>query len=100
MRAAYRFRKTTATSIKRAILLAHHGLLAAAGTVEETLVLAFYVERAAKLQLMARSMGPIKRVKPELVREARDYRGGPKHIDATFNYLARPALREAPDCLR
>jgi L-fuculose-phosphate aldolase len=84
---------------KHAVLLAHHGLLAAAATVEEALVLAFYLERAAKLQLMARSIGPVKRVKPELAREARDYRGAPKYVDATFNYLARRVLRDAPDCL-
>jgi L-fuculose-phosphate aldolase len=56
------------------------------------------VERAAKLQLMARAVGPIKQVKPELAREAREYRGSPKYIAATFNYLARRVLREAPDC--
>ena len=62
-------------------------------------MLAFCVERAAKLQLMARALGPIKQVKPELAREARSYRGSPKYIAATFNYLARRVLRETPDCL-
>ena len=84
---------------KQAVLLAHHGLLTAAKTIDEATVLAFYVERAAKLQLLARAVGPIKRVKPELAREARDYRGAPKYITATFNYLARRVLRETPDCL-
>jgi L-fuculose-phosphate aldolase len=84
---------------KQAVLLAHHGLLTAAKTIEEATVLAFYMERAAKLQLLARAVGPIKRVKPELAREARSYRGNPKYIAATFNYLARRTLREAPDCL-
>ncbi len=84
---------------KQAVLLAHHGLLTAAATIEDAAVLAFYVERAAKLQLMARAVGPIKRVKPELAREARGYRGSPKYIAATFNYLARRVLRETPDCL-
>jgi L-fuculose-phosphate aldolase len=84
---------------KPAVLLAHHGLLTATKTIEEATVLAFYLERAAKLQLMARAVGPIKRVKPELAREARSYRGSPKYIAATFNYLARRVLREAPDCL-
>lgn len=84
---------------KQAVLLAHHGLLTAAKTIEEATVLAFYVERAAKLQLMARAVGQIKRVKPELAREARGYRGSPKYVAATFNYLARRVLRETPDCL-
>lgn len=85
---------------KQAVLLAHHGLLTAAKTIEEAAVLAFYLERAAKLQLMARAVGPIRRVKPELAREARSYRGSPKYIAATFNYLARRVLRETPDCLK
>ena len=84
---------STALDGKSAVLLAHHGLLTAAKTIEEATVLAFYVERAAKLQLMARAVGPIRRVKPELAREARDYRGSPKYIAATFNYLARGVLR-------
>lgn len=84
---------------KQAVLLAHHGLLTAAKTIDEATVLAFYVERAAKLQLLARAVGSIKRLKPELAREARGYRGSPKYIAATFNYLARRVLRETPDCL-
>lgn len=80
---------------KQAMLLAHHGLLTAAKTIEEAAVLAFYMERAARLQLMARAVGPIKRVKPELAREARSYRGSPKYIAATFDYLARRVLRES-----
>ena len=84
---------------KQAVLLAHHGLLTAATTIDEATVLAFYVERAAKLQLLARAVGPIKRLKPELAREARGYRGSPKYTAATFNYLARRVLRETPECL-
>ena len=84
---------------KKAILLAHHGLLTAARTIEEATVLAFYMERAARMQLLARAVGPIKRVKPELAREARHYRGSPKYIAATFQYLARRVLRDSPDCL-
>ena len=90
---------STALGDKQAVLLAHHGLLTAAQTIEEAAVLAFYVERAAKLQLLARAIGQIKRVKPELAREARSYRGSPKYIAATFNYLARRVLRETPDCM-
>lgn len=89
----------TALGDKQAVLLAHHGLLTAAATIENAAVLAFYLERAAKLQLMARAVGPIRRVKPELAREARGYRGSPKYIAATFNYLSRRVLREASDCL-
>jgi L-fuculose-phosphate aldolase len=84
---------------KQAVLLAHHGLLTAAQTMEHATVLAFYMERAARLQLMARSVGPIRPVKPELAREARAYRGNPDYVAATFSHLARRVLGDAPDCL-
>jgi L-fuculose-phosphate aldolase len=84
---------------KPAVLLAHHGLLTATESIERAAVLAFYLERAAKMQLCARSVGSIRSVDPEPAREARTYRGSPKYISATFNYLARGVLREAPECL-
>ena len=84
---------------KEAILMAHHGLLTACKTLEEATNLAFYMERAAKLQLMARAVGPIKAVKREHALEARGYRGAPKYVNATFNYLARGVIRNAPEVL-
>ena len=45
---------------KRAALLAHHGLVTACGTVEEASMLALFLERAARLQLLARGAGKIK----------------------------------------
>jgi L-fuculose-phosphate aldolase len=82
---------------KHAILLAHHGQLVACGTVEEAAVLAVFMERAAKMQLRARAVGPIKPIRPELAREARQYRLKPKAIEATFNYFARQILRDQGD---
>jgi L-fuculose-phosphate aldolase len=78
---------------KKAILLAHHGQLTATASVEHSLVLAMFVERAAKLQLLAMSAGNILPVDPALAQEAHDYRHKPKAIDATFAYYARRALR-------
>jgi L-fuculose-phosphate aldolase len=85
---------------KPAVLLAHHGLLTAAHTIERATVLAFYLERTAKMQLLARSVGTIRPIDSALAREAREYRGSPKYIEATFNYLARSVLRESPECVR
>ena len=84
---------------KRAILLAHHGQLVACGTVEEAAVLAVFMERAARLQLLARAVGPIKAIKPELAREAHDYRLKPKAVGATFHYFARKILKVESECL-
>ncbi len=59
---------------KRAILLAHHGQLVACDTVERAAALAVTMERAARLNLMARSAGDIKAIDPKLAKEAHYYR--------------------------
>jgi L-fuculose-phosphate aldolase len=84
---------------KRAILLAHHGQLTACTTIEEAAVLAMFMERAARLQLMAMSAGTILPVDPALAREAHDYRLKAKAVAATFAYYARRVLREEQSAL-
>jgi L-fuculose-phosphate aldolase len=85
---------------KRAALLAHHGLLAVASTVEEASMLALFLERAARWQLLAQAAGEVKRIKPELAREAHDWRLQPKLIGAQFHYYARRVLKAGDECLR
>lgn len=84
---------------KRSILLAHHGQLCACSTIEEAAVLSVFIERAARMQLVARAVGPIKRLKPEVAKEAHDYRLKPKAVGATFHYFARRILRKTSDVL-
>ena len=84
---------------KRAILLAHHGQLVACKTIEEAAVLAVFIERAARMQIMARAIGPIRRVKPEIAKEAHDYRLKPEAVGATFHYFARRVLRKGAEVL-
>jgi len=84
---------------KRAILLAHHGQLIAAKSIEEACVLALLIERAAKLQLLAMSAGTIKPIPPALANEAHDWISTDKRSSVTFNYYARRALRQHSDCL-
>lgn len=74
---------------KRAILLANHGLLTAAAGVEEAAYLAYFMERAARLQLDAEAVGPIAPVDPEFGRQAHDFLLKPEIVAATFDYLAR-----------
>jgi L-fuculose-phosphate aldolase len=78
---------------KRAILLAHHGQLTACATVEEAAILSMFIERAAKIQLMAMSAGTILPIDPVLAREAHDYRLKARAIGATFHYYSRRILR-------
>lgn len=81
---------------RRAALLAHHGLVTACGTVEEAAMLALFLERTAKLQLLARAAGKIRPISPEHAQEAHDYRLRASIIGATFCYFARKALKEDP----
>ena len=78
---------------KKAILLAHHGLLVAGGSVEEACVLGVMFERAARLQLLARSAGDIQPVPAELGAEAQRWISTPRRHEATFAYYARRANR-------
>lgn len=91
---------SSALGDKRAILLAHHGQLVACESVEEAALLAFSIERAARLQIFARAVGPIKKIRPDLAKEAHDYRLRPKYVAAVFNYYARQVLKTDDDCLQ
>ncbi|HTR88429.1 MAG TPA: aldolase [Reyranella sp.] len=88
-----------ALGTKRAILLAHHGQLVATRTMEEACVLGIFIERAAKLQLMAEAVAPIKPLDPKLAREAHDYRLKERAVGATFHYFARRTLKTDADAL-
>jgi L-fuculose-phosphate aldolase len=89
-----------AIGTKRSILLAHHGQLAACATLEEATMLSIFIERAAKLQLLARAAGTIRSVAPEIAKEAHDYRLKPKYVGAVFCYYARRVLNESDAVLR
>jgi L-fuculose-phosphate aldolase len=84
---------------KRAILLAHHGQLVATSTIEEAAVLAVFIERAARMQLLAQSVGTVKPIDPAFAREAHDYRLKPRAVAATFHYFARRVLKHEGDVL-
>lgn len=88
-----------AIGTKRAILLAHHGLLATGRNIEEAVVIANTIERASRLQLLASAAGKIRDVDDAAARQAHDYRSFPRMLDATFAHLARRILREHPEVL-
>lgn len=71
---------------KRAILLAHHGMLVAANSVEEACALALQFERTARMQLIAMAAGEIKPINPELGREAHDWILRPRRSQIGFEY--------------
>lgn len=79
---------------KRSIILAHHGLLTAASSIEEATYLAVYLERAARLQIRAKILGDLKEVPPALAREAHDYLLQPPIVTGTFEYWCRQIDQE------
>lgn len=79
---------------KKAILLAHHGLIVTGNSVEEACVLGVMFERAARLQLLAMGAGEIKPIEKELGVEAQEWVLTPKRVQATFAYYKRRMERE------
>ena len=84
---------------KRAILLAHHGMLTTGRTIEEATVLALMIELAAKLQLMAEAAGSIKPIPEHLAREAREFLLQPSIVQATYRSFAARVRRGDPSIL-
>lgn len=88
-----------ALGARGALLLAHHGLLTVGKTVEEAIVLAVWLEQAAEAQLRATAAGTMRPVDHDLAAESRDFLLKPEITGLTFQYFARRALRQDPDCL-
>jgi L-fuculose-phosphate aldolase len=84
---------------KRALFLAHHGLLVACPSVEEACILAIAFERAARMHLLAAAAGKIQPIDPELGREAHDWILRSQRSAVGFSYYARRSLRKNKDCL-
>ena len=88
---------------KRVMFLASHGVIVVGPSVAEAFDLMFYLERACRLQVLARSTGgTLRKVRDEVVREtyrllladARQYAG------AHFSALKRILDREEPEYSR
>jgi L-fuculose-phosphate aldolase len=90
---------TAALGDKRAVLLAHHGLVVACPTIQEACVIAVQFERAAKLQLIASAAGQIRDIDPALGQEAHDWILHGRRSTAAFAYFARQVLRTDQSCL-
>ena len=85
------------------LFLANHGVLVVGETVAEAFDALYYLERACRLQVLARATGlPLRPVRPEVVRET--YRmilaDTPKYAGAHFEALKRLLGREQPDYAR
>jgi ribulose-5-phosphate 4-epimerase/fuculose-1-phosphate aldolase len=84
---------------KRVMFLANHGVIVVGPSVAEAFDSLYYLERACRLQVLARMMGgKLRPVRPEVVRSAcrmmRD--DAPKYAGAHFTALKRILDREEP----
>ena len=88
---------------KRVMFLASHGVIVVGPSVAEAFDLMYYLERACRLQVLARSTGlPLRKVRDEVVRETHRMilADAPKYAGAHFSALKRILDREEPDYSR
>jgi L-fuculose-phosphate aldolase len=78
---------------RHAILLAHHGLLAAGRSVAEATFLGVFIERMARLQFDAARVGGVRPVDAGEARRARDFLRTDRIMGLTFDAWARKAAR-------
>ncbi len=88
---------------KRVLFLANHGVIVVGPSVAEAFDLLYYLERACRLQVLARSMSPrLRAVRPEVVRDTyrRILEDTPAYASAHFSALKRILDRQEPDYSR
>lgn len=78
---------------KHAILLAHHGMLAAGRSVAEATFLGVFIERMARQQLDAAKVGGSKPIDAGEARRAREFLRTDRIMNITFDAWARRAER-------
>ena len=78
---------------KHALLLAHHGLLAAGRSVQEAAFLAVFMERMARQQIDAEKVGGAKPIDAAEARRARDFLRTDRIMGLTFDAWSRRAER-------
>ena len=92
-------RLARALGSKRVMFLANHGIIVVGASVAEAFDALYYLERACRLQVLARSMGrQFRPVRPEVVRAACAMmrEDAPKYANAHFSALKRILEREEP----
>jgi ribulose-5-phosphate 4-epimerase/fuculose-1-phosphate aldolase len=92
-------RLARALGTKRVMFLASHGVIVAGETVADAFDALYYLERACRLQVLARAMGgKLRSVDPAVVKKTCDLMrvDAPKYADAHFSALKRILDREEP----
>lgn len=84
---------------KRAIMLAHHGMLVLGDSMEEACSLAVIFERAAQMQMLAMSAGEVKPIDHDKGLEAQAWLIKPNRTRLGFATMARQSLLKHPRIL-
>src|SRR6185436_9526533 len=88
---------------RRVMFLANHGVIVVGPSIAEAFDRMYYLERACRLQVLAKSVGgKLRAVRPEVVRETCRLllADAPKYAGAHFSALKRILDREEPDYSR
>jgi ribulose-5-phosphate 4-epimerase/fuculose-1-phosphate aldolase len=96
-------RLARALGSRRVMFLANHGVIVVGTTVAEAFDAMYYLERACRLQVLARSMGgKLRPVRKEVVQKTYELiqADTPKYAGAHFEALKRILDREEPDYSR
>ena len=96
-------RLAAALGDKRIMFLANHGVIVVGASVAEAFDSLYYLERACRLQVLARSMGgKLRAVRPDVVRDTHRMLVADlaKYAGAHFTALKRILDREEPDYSR
>ena len=86
-----------ALGTSRSILLSNHGFLTTGKSLEEATYLAVLFENAARLQMLAQSVGNIQTIEHDAAKEAHDFLLQNPIVNGTFNSWAYELLRNNPE---
>ncbi|SKC97088.1 Ribulose-5-phosphate 4-epimerase/Fuculose-1-phosphate aldolase [Burkholderia sp. YR290] len=90
---------STALGNKRVILLANHGFLAATSSLEESAYLSVLIERAARSQILAQSVGELQPIDAARAKESHDFLLLPSIVKSSFALFARRVIKRESDVL-
>lgn len=84
---------------RRAILLAHHGLLTVGRNLEEACTRAIVFEKAAEMQILAMSAGKVRKLRSDIGLDGRKFSDSPIYSSAHFEAWSQGILASGMDCL-
>ena len=77
----------------KAILLKNHGILVFGEYIEEAIVGAITLEKAAKIQIISMAAGKLEKIPDESIKQAKKFLDQEEIFKWKFNYFARRAIR-------